>query len=140
MYLYDTLRGTMAKDSMLQSLCSTSTWKTPGLMPNTSNYLSCVLELLAQHKGKYSSAPDLLAQHTSSVTHVPQSTSLNTNHQSLMCSRAPISTQIINHSCAPELLAQQKSSITHVLKSFLLNRKYYIPPLLEQHHPWCSRD
>ena len=39
MCLYDTPRDTMAKDPMLQSLCSTSTWKAPGLIPNTSNYL-----------------------------------------------------------------------------------------------------
>ena len=39
MYLYDTPRDTMDKDLMFQVLCSTSTWKAPSLMPNTSNYL-----------------------------------------------------------------------------------------------------
>ena len=38
MYLYDTPRDTMAKDPMLHSLCSTSTWKSQGLIPNISNY------------------------------------------------------------------------------------------------------
>ena len=37
MYLYDTPRDIMAKDPMPQSLWSTSTWKAPRLMPNTSN-------------------------------------------------------------------------------------------------------
>ena len=67
MYLYDTPRDTMANDLMFQSLCLTSTWKAPKLMPNTSNYL-------------------------------------------FMCSRAPRSTQIINHSCALDILAQDKTS------------------------------
>ena len=39
MYLYDTPRDTMAKDPMLQILCSTSTWKAPHLIPNISNYI-----------------------------------------------------------------------------------------------------
>ena len=38
-YFYDTPRDTMAKDPMLQSLCSTPTWKAPRLILNTSNYL-----------------------------------------------------------------------------------------------------
>ena len=65
MYLYNTPRDTIAKDPMLQSLCSTSTWKDLGIMCNMSNYLlmcynasrstlfinqSRVLELLTQHK------------------------------------------------------------------------------------------
>ena len=79
MYLYDTPRDTMAKDPMFQRLCSTSTWKAPRLMPNTSNYLfmcsrdslstqmsqnSCSPELLAeQKKSIYPCAPELLTQH-----------------------------------------------------------------------------
>src|SRR5882757_4957316 len=38
MYLYNTPRDTMAKDPMLQCLCSTSTYKALGLTPNTSKY------------------------------------------------------------------------------------------------------
>ena len=71
---------------------------------------SCSPELLAQHKYKYSCAPDLLSQHKSSVTHVPQRSFLNTNHQSLMYSRAPCSTQINNHSFALELPTHHKTS------------------------------
>ena len=89
MYLQDTPRDTMAKDLMFQSLCSTSTWNTLGLMPNTSNsYLfmcfraSCSTQALNTHvlesfllntNIKYSCAPQLLAQH---------------KHQILMCLRA----------------------------------------------------
>ena len=65
---------------------------------------SCSLQII-----DHSCAPEFLAQHKSSITHVLQSSSLNTNHQSLMCYRAPCSTQIINHSCARELLAQHKT-------------------------------
>ena len=71
---------TVAKDPMFHSLCSTSTWKAPGLMPNTSDYIFMCSMIFDQHKGKYSCAPKLLAQHKSSITHVPQSFSLNTNY------------------------------------------------------------
>ena len=86
----------MAKDQMFQTLCSISTWKVLGVMPNTSNFIfscpcrtscstqmshnPCVSELLSQHKYKYSCALDLLAQHKTSITHVLQSSSLNTLH------------------------------------------------------------
>ena len=81
-----------------------------GLFPTLQIIYSCVQELLAQHKGKYSCAPKLPAQHKSSITKVLQSFPLNTNHQSLKCSRASHSTQNINHSSARELLAQHKTS------------------------------
>ena len=87
----------MAKDLTFHSLCSTSTWNSLGLMPNTSNsyhymwfrascstqmfHNSCVPQLLSQHKYKYSCPLDILAQH---------------KHQIPMCSRAPRSTQNIS--------------------------------------------
>ena len=71
----------MTKDPMFQSLCSTSTWKAPGLMPNTSNL----------------------------YFHVLQSFILNTNVSKIMCSRASRSTQNINYPCAPDLLTQHKT-------------------------------
>ena len=117
MHLYDTPRDTMAKNSMLRSLCSTSTWKAPRIMPNTSNYLlmcsraSCSTHIV--------------------ITHVLQSSLLNINHQSLKCSRASRSTQIINHSNPPKLPSQHKSSINQVLQSFPLNTKYLINHVLQ---------
>ena len=81
MYLYDTPRDTMAKDPMLQSVCSTSTWMDPRIIPNTSNYLFMCF----------------------SASHSIQ-------RYLVMCSRASRSTQIINHSSVPELLAQHKTS------------------------------
>ena len=124
MYLYDTPRDTMDKDSMFHRLCLTSTWKAPGLMPNTSNYLfmcsrdshsiqryvlMCFRFSLSTQIMNHSSALELLAQH---------------NHQSLKCSRASRLTQIINHSSAPELPTQHKSSITQVLESSSLNTNH----------------
>ena len=107
-----------------------------GLCPTLPNLIfSCVPELLAQNKCKYSYAPELLAQDKSLIIQVLQSSLLNTNHQSPMCSIAPRSTQIINHSCAPELLAQHKSSITQLLQSFLLNTKLLINYVLQGPHP-----
>ena len=95
MYLYDTPRDTMAKNLMLQSLCSTSTWKASRLMPNTSNIIfSCVLEHHAQHKYKYSCAPELLSQHNINYT----------------CAPEILSQHNINYSCAPKLLSQHKTS------------------------------
>ena len=81
MYLYDTPRDTMSKDSMLQMLCSTSTWKAPGLMPNTSNYLfMCSKYSHSIQMINHSSPPKLLTQHKSSITQVLQSFPLNTKH------------------------------------------------------------
>ena len=79
MYLYDTPRDTMAKDLMLQSLCSTSTWKALGIMPNTSNYLFMCSRAsrstqVSTHVFQSSS------QHKSSITQVLQSFPLNTKH------------------------------------------------------------
>ena len=80
-----------------------------GLFPTHPIIFSCVLELFTQHKGKYSYAPNILTQHKSSITQVLQSSSLNTNHQSLKCSRASHSTQIINHSSVPKISTQHKT-------------------------------
>ena len=44
MYLYDTPRDTMAKDLMLQILCSTSTWNAPELMPNIKHLINHMLQ------------------------------------------------------------------------------------------------
>ena len=105
----------MAKDSMFQILCSTSTWKDPGLMPNASKFIfscsselhdqnkcfhnSCFPELLAQHKYKHSCAPELLAQH---------------KHQILMCSRSPLSTQNISSIVCFRVHAQHMKSYIYI--------------------------
>ena len=92
MYLYDTPRDTVAKDLMFQNLCLTSTWKSPGLIPNTSNFIySCASERHAQQKGFHNSClPELQDQqkHKHSCALI---FSLNTN---------------INYPCAPELFVQ----------------------------------
>ena len=72
----------------------------PNILTQHKGKYSCVLELLAQHKGKYSCAPEFLAQHKSSITQVLQSSSLNINHQSLKCSKAPHSAKKSHQSCA----------------------------------------
>ena len=80
MYLYDTPKNTMAKDPMLQRLCSTSTWKAPRIMPNTSNYLfMCSRASRSTQIINHSISLELLAQHKSSITQVVQSFPLNTN-------------------------------------------------------------
>ena len=101
---------------MFQRLCSTSTWKVVGIIPNTSNFIfSCsselhaqhkcfhnsrVLDLLAQHKYKHSCAPELLTQY---------------KHQVSMCSRAPCSTQNISSIMCFRVHAQHiKSFIKHM--------------------------
>ena len=136
MYLYDTPRDIMAKYLMLQSLCSTPTWKALGIMPNTSNNIfMCSRASLSTQIIDHSCAPEFLTQQNSSITNVLQCSLLNTHHQSLMCSKAPCSTQIINHSCALQLLSQHKSSITRVLQSFPLNTKHLINHVLQGPRP-----
>ena len=66
MYLYDTPRDTMAKDPMLQSLCSTSTWNSQ--------------ELYAQKKCKFSCAPKPLSQHKSCHQSCASQSKPNTKH------------------------------------------------------------
>ena len=73
MYLYDTPRDTMAKDLMLQSLCSTPTWNTPELMPNISKLYFHVFQSFMLN--------------TNVSAHVLQSLLLNTNISSIMCFR-----------------------------------------------------
>ena len=88
----------MAKDPMFQSLCSTSTWKAPRLMPNTSNFIfSCASELHAQHEGFHNSCgPKLVAQHKG--FHNSCVSELFTQHK-------------YKHSCVPELPTQHKHQI-----------------------------
>ena len=74
MYLYNTPRDTIFKDSMFQSLRSTSIWNAPGLMPNTSNsYLFMCFRALCSTQTLNSCAAEL---------------TLNTIIKSLMCFRA----------------------------------------------------
>ena len=58
--------------------------------------------------------------------HVLHSSLLNKNHQSLMCSRAPRSTQIINHSCAPKLPVQHKTSYQSCASGSIPNTNKHI--------------
>ena len=81
-----------------------------GICPSLPMIFSCVLEVLAQHKCKYSCALELLSKHKILISHVLQSSSLNTEHHLPMCSRTPRSTQIINHSSAQEISTQHKTS------------------------------
>ena len=91
MYLHNTPRDTMVKDLMLQSLCSTSTWKALGLMLNTSNSSFHVLQIfMLNTKVLITHVLQRFSLNTNINTHVLQSFSLNTN---------------IKYSCAPELLA-----------------------------------
>ena len=92
----------MAKDPMFQSLCSTSTWNAPGLMPNTSNsYLfMCFRASFSTQMFHNSCSPELLAQH---------------KHQILMCSRAPRSTKNISSiKCFTVHAQHMKSYIKHI--------------------------
>ena len=78
MYLYDTPMDTMAKDLMLQSLCSTSIWNALGLMPNTSNsYNSCAPELMLNTKSHNSCATKIMLN-TSSHNSGDSKLTLNT--------------------------------------------------------------
>ena len=80
MYLYDTPRDTMAKDPMFQSLCSTSTWKDSGLMPNTSNLSFHVFQSFMLNKNINTHVIERFLLNTTLITHVLQSSSLNTKH------------------------------------------------------------
>ena len=102
MYLQDTPMDTMAKDLMFQKLCSTSTWNSRGLMPNTSNsyIFMCFRASCSTQMFHNSCAPQLLAQH---------------KHQILMCSRAPRSTKNISSiKCFTVHAQQMKSYIKHM--------------------------
>ena len=98
MYLYDTPRDIMAKDPMLQSLCSTSTWNAQELMPYISNYIVMCSRALCS------------TQNLS--THVLQNFSLNTNISSIMCFTVH---------------AQHKHFINHVLQGPHPTQNIYIP-------------
>ena len=88
MYLYDTPRDTIAKDPMLQSLCSTS------IMECSRAY--------TQHFQLYFYVFQSFMLNTNVSTLVPQSLSLNTNHlinhvlQGL-CPTQPAYTYIYHH-------------------------------------------
>ena len=64
-----------------------------GLCPTLSIIFSCVPKLLAQHKYKYSCALELLPQHKILITHVLQSSSLNTKHLINHVLEGPLPTQ-----------------------------------------------
>ena len=73
MHLYDTPRDTMVKDSMLKSLCSTSTWNAPVLMPNISNYIfMCSRALCSTKKILFIMCFRVHAQHKHFINHVLQ--------------------------------------------------------------------
>ena len=111
MYLYDTPRDTMAKDLMLQSLCSTSTWKDSGLMPNTSKLSFHVFQSFMLNTNIILMCYRDSRSTETSITHVLQSPSLNTKHQLLMCSRAPYSTQNISSIMCFRVHPQQNKHI-----------------------------
>ena len=87
---------------MFESLCSTSTWKALGFIPNTSNFIfSCASELHAKHKGFHKSCViELLAQY---------------KHQILMCSKASRSRKNISSTMCFRVHSQHtKSYIKHI--------------------------
>ena len=103
MYLYDTPRDTMAKDPMLENLCSTPTWNAPKLMPNISKLYFHVFQSFMLN--------------TNVITHVLESLSLNTKHLIDHVLQVPCPTQptyiyiyIINNWLMPN--KQNKSSCT----------------------------
>ena len=135
MYLYDTPRDTMAKDPMLQSLCSTLTCNAPKLMPNISKlYFSCVPELYAQHKCNYSCAPEPFTQHKTSHQLSASGSTANTNISSIICFRVHmqhttyIYLYISNNWLTPNI--QNKSSCSYEVGSLT---QYKIKPLYNHH-------
>ena len=72
MYLYNTPRDTMAKDPMFQSLCSTSIWNAPGLMPNNSNIITHVLQSLFSTQNVITHVLQSLRSTQDFITHVFQ--------------------------------------------------------------------
>ena len=90
----------MAKDPMFQILCLTSTWKAPGLMPNTYNLYFHVLQSFLLNTKVF-------------ISHVFQSFSLNTTKK-LMCSRASHSTQNISSIMCFRFHNQHKQTHTHI--------------------------
>ena len=96
MYLYNTPRDTVAKDLMFQILCSTSTWKAQGVIPNTSNLSFHVFYSFTLNTNINTHVLQSFSLKTTSITHVLQSSSLNTknliNH--LLQGPCPIETRI----------------------------------------------
>ena len=110
MYLYDTPRDTMAKDPMLQSLCSTPTWNAPELMPNISKlYFSCVPELYAQHNVN---------------THVLHNLLLNTKHLINHVLQSPFPTQTFHQPCASGSMPNTKHIYTYISSTIGLRPIY----------------
>ena len=62
----------MAKDPMLQSLCSTSIWNALGLMPNTSNLINHVLQSLCSTKNIITHVIQSLCSTKNIITYVLQ--------------------------------------------------------------------
>ena len=88
MYLYDTPRDTMAKDRMLQILCSTPTWNDPEVMPNISKlYFHVFQSFYAQHKCNKSCASEYFSQHKTSHQLCASGSMPNINISSIMCFR-----------------------------------------------------
>ena len=108
MYLYDTPRDTMAKDPMLQSLCSTSTWNMlQSLCPTFPIIFSCVPDLYAQHKCKYSCSLEPLIQH-------------KTSHRSCVSGSTPNT----NISCASRSMPNTKHIYTYISSTIDLRLIY----------------
>ena len=101
-----------------------------GLCPTIPIIFSCDLELHARHKGKYSCAQEFLAQQKSSITHVLQSSSLNTNHKSLVCSKASSSTQNISSVMCFRVHAQHKQAYIYIYISSIIGLR----PIYKTNH------
>ena len=97
MYFYDTPRDTMSKDSMLQSLCSKSTWKAPRLIPNTSNLSFHVFQSFTLNTNINTHVFQSFSLNTTSNTHVLESSSLNTKHLINYVLQGPCPTHEILH-------------------------------------------
>ena len=107
MYLYDTPRDTMAKDMMLQSLCSTSTRNALELMPNISNYIFHVFQSFMLN--------------TNVSIHVLQSLSLNPKHLIDHVLQVPLPTQNISSIMCFRVHTQQNQHIyTYIIKICLM--------------------
>ena len=85
----------MANDLVFQILCSTSTWKAPGIIPNTFNLYFNVFQSFTLNTNINTHVLQSFLLNTNINTHVLQTFSLNTN---------------IKYSCAPDLLTQRKTS------------------------------
>ena len=76
----------MDKDLMPQSLCSTSIWNAPTIMPNTSNsYNSCAPDIILNTKSHNSCGPWIMLNKISHNSFVPE-LMLNTKSHHLCAS------------------------------------------------------